>query len=62
MQSLLSDFISNNISMFIVFNQCHRLSLKRITICLLSSFSELQYRVAEGALAPEAKDIAVNRK
>ena len=31
-------------------------------VCLLSTFSELQYLVAEGALAPEAKDIAVNRK
>ena len=28
-------------------------------VCLLSTFSELQYLVAEGASAPEAKDIAV---
>ena len=33
---------------------------KSNNICLLSSFSELQYLVAEGALAPEAKDVAVN--
>ena len=28
-------------------------------VCLLSTFSELQYLVAEGALAPEAKDISI---
>ena len=50
------------LSSFLNEEKCHCSTLifqKDNNVCLLSTFSELQYLVADGTLAPEAKDIAV---